>query len=51
MNQQELEALPIANNVVLWQPDEDAPTSVLDVDGTMWMIGFYNGVLSRSAGI
>jgi hypothetical protein len=48
MTQQELELLPTVNNVVLWQPDDNEPTSVIDVDGNAWMIGLYQGKLCKS---
>ena len=47
MTERDLRDLPEAKNVVLWQPDNDAPTSVVDSEGVGWMIGFYQERLCK----
>ena len=47
MTQSDLEALPEVHEIVLWQPDDEAPIYVIDVKGVKWAIGFYNGILCK----
>jgi len=46
ITQKELEYLPEAPQVVLWQTEE-APTTVIDIYGHAWNLGFYKGVLYK----
>lgn len=47
MTQSDLESLPEVDNIVLWQPDDEAPIYVTDVEGVKWSIGFHNGILHK----
>lgn len=43
MTQEELDALPIDEQHVLWTEDDEA-CSVVDANGCGWRIGWYEGV-------
>lgn len=43
MTQQELDDLPVAQGMALYQP-EDEPAIVTDSHGVSWLIGYANGV-------
>lgn len=45
--QAELDSLPEVKDKVLWQPDDSAPTIVVDFYGYKWSIGFFEGRLSK----
>lgn len=47
MTQSDLESLPEVVNVVLWQPDDEAPSYITDVGGTKWAIGSHNEQLCK----
>ena len=47
MTQQDLESLPEVENVVLWQPDDEASIKVLDMNRVAWSIGFCKGTLCK----
>jgi hypothetical protein len=47
ITQSDLESLPEVDDVVLWQPDDEAPSYVTDTEGAKWAIGFYGGQLCK----
>lgn len=47
MTQSDLECLPEIGNIVLWQPDDEAPIYVTDIESIIWSIGFHEGTLYK----
>jgi hypothetical protein len=43
MTQAEIDALPEAGDVALYQPDGE-PMAVIDANGVRWMLGYVNGI-------
>ncbi len=47
ITQDDLDLLSEVNDVILWQPDEEAPIYITDKGGCRWSIGFNKGVLCK----
>lgn len=47
MTQQDLSDIPIIKNSVALWVEEDQPTTVIDTQGRVWMLGAYEGTQYR----
>lgn len=47
ITQDDLDLLSEVNDVILWQPNDEAPSYVTDKNGYKWSTGFSKGVLCK----